>query len=138
MLVAQKGKNVADREEARCGKRVLVIDDDRVFRLLMEKYLAGYELQLEVDGLDGFRSAQTTLPDLVISDFMMPKMDGLRLCRLLKMDPRTRDIPVILLSAVDEDEYREKGQSSGAAAVLPKSISGQQLRDVVEEVLGGS
>lgn len=131
-----KGKTVADVEGTDGGRRILVIDDDRVFRLLMEKHLGGFDLQLEEDGLEGFRSAQRLLPDLIISDFMMPKMDGLRLCRLLKMDPRTRDIPVILLSAVDEDEYREKGRSCGASAVLPKSISRKELRGMVREVLG--
>ena len=117
-------------------RRILVIDDDPFTRTLVGKCLKGFEVTAEHDGLSGLRAAQKSVPDLIVSDFMMPKMDGLRLMKLLRMDARTRDIPVILLSAVAEEEYRQQALQIGARALVSKSAMRQDLLPAVERIVG--
>jgi len=79
---------------------VLIVEDNRELRDFMKQSLANdYEVQVSENGLQGWEIASTTLPDLTISDIMMPVMDGLTLCKKLKTDVRTSHIPVILLTA---------------------------------------
>lgn len=117
-------------------RQILVIDDDTFTCALITKCLQGYGVQVEHDGLSGLRAAQRIVPDLIVCDFLMPKLDGLTLCKLLRMDARTRSVPVIMLSAIAENEYRQQALQTGANALVSKSLMQKELRAKVEALLG--
>jgi DNA-binding response OmpR family regulator len=116
------------------GKRVLVVDDDRVIQQLLEVNLEleGYEVvATAADGREALDKIAELKPDLVILDIMMPKMDGLEVCRRLRADPALAKIPVILLSARAQDMDIREGLDIGAAAYLTKPFDPVELLEVV-------
>jgi DNA-binding response OmpR family regulator len=122
------------------GKRVLVVDDDRVIQQLLEVNLEleGYEVAgTASDGREALDKIAKLKPDLVILDIMMPKMDGMAVCRHLKADPETAKIPVILLSARAQDMDIRDGLDIGANAYLTKPFDPVELLDVVGRLLKG-
>lgn len=104
--------------------RILVVDDiEANVRLLEAKLtLEYYEVVGAQDGLSGIEVAQSGKTDLIFLDVMMPGIDGFETCRRLKADPRTRDIPVILISALDGREDRIQGLQAGADDFITKPI----------------
>ncbi|MDQ3263413.1 MAG: response regulator [Myxococcota bacterium] len=102
--------------------RILVVDDDPELRRLFKMQLvkAGLEVVLAEDGLNGVELSTRSLYDLVIADLNMPRLDGWGMLKVLKADHRTREVPVVFLSA--HDDYREtlRAARSGAADYLPK------------------
>ena len=116
------------------GKRVLVVDDDRVIQQLLEVNLEleGYEVvATAADGKEALQKISELKPDLVILDIMMPKMDGLEVCRRLRADPDLAKIPVILLSARAQDMDIREGLEIGASAYLTKPFDPVELLEVV-------
>ncbi len=114
--------------ETRALPRILLADDnadmrDYVRRLLSERYL----VQAVADGEAALIAALENPPDLILSDVMMPRLDGYGLLRELRADPRTRSIPVVLLSARAGEESRVAGMDSGADDYLVKPFSAQEL-----------
>ncbi|PWT93044.1 MAG: hypothetical protein C5B55_05250 [Blastocatellia bacterium] len=110
--------------------RVLIVDDDRrVLDLLIDLLNEeGYELLSAVDGEEGFELASSSEPDLVISDVVMPVVDGLELCRRLKEDPRTANVPVLLISGTrrsDDDDLQ--GLYAGADDYLELPFRNDEL-----------
>jgi len=120
-------------------KLVLAVDDEAHVRRLVQINLqrVGYRVETASDGEQALASIQAERPDLVITDVMMPKLDGFELLRRIKADPDTADIPVIMLTARSRDEDIFEGERSGAAAYLPKPFSPPTLTSAVAEVLGG-
>ncbi len=108
---------------------ILVADDEAVNRQLIQRRLEreGYRVLTARDGGEAVRLARETLPDLVILDVMMPGMDGLDACRVIKEDERTRDIPVIFLSARDETEMKVSGLGLGADDYISKPFEAAEL-----------
>lgn len=86
-------------------KRVLIVEDDADTRAMLEVVLtqAGYEVQAAANGLDGYRQARDFRPDLVVTDFMMPIMDGVELCAVLRAQSH---IPVVLITAYAPPKHR--------------------------------
>ncbi|MFA6029186.1 MAG: response regulator [Elusimicrobiota bacterium] len=81
-------------------KKILVVDDNTAFTELVEMVFSGeYEVLKAPDGQEGLRMAQTTHPDVILLDVMMPKVSGLEMLRQLQADPETRAIPIIVLTA---------------------------------------
>jgi CheY-like chemotaxis protein len=123
------------------GKRVLVVDDDRVIQQLLEVNLEleGYEVvATAADGKEALQKIAELKPDLVILDIMMPKMDGLEVCRRLRADPDLAGIPVILLSARAQDMDIREGLEIGASAYLTKPFDPVELLDVVGRLAKGT
>ncbi|HSL10321.1 MAG TPA: response regulator [Actinomycetota bacterium] len=118
--------------------RVLVIDDDpdlgRVVRRVLE--LEGYDVVLSDDGLRGLAAAQRQRPDAIVLDLMMPVMDGFQVLAELRADPRTRDIPVVVLSAVALEDTRERVEAAGASAFLTKPFEPQELSRALTSMIG--
>lgn len=108
---------------------ILVADDEPVNLALIKRRLEWeeYEIHTAEDGGQAVETARRVLPDLVILDVMMPVLDGLQACRLLKEDPATRDIPVIFLSALDDTDTKVSGLSLGADDYISKPFRVEEL-----------
>jgi signal transduction histidine kinase len=108
--------------------RVLVVDDNADMRQYIERLLAErYRVQALADGEAALAAAWQQPPDLVLTDVMMPRLDGFGLLRELRAEPRTRDVPVILLSARAGEESRVEGMEAGADDYLIKPFSAREL-----------
>ncbi len=119
---------------------MLVIDDDPVIlELLRVNFeIEGFDVVCARDGDEGFAMAQELQPDVVISDIMMPRRDGLQLLSDLKSDPRTENLPVILLSAKAQKSEVEHGLVMGADDYITKPFDPIQLIDRLNAVVGKS
>ena len=103
---------------------LLIVDDNEDFRIFMRYSLElQYRVKLAVNGNEAWEMMQEELPDLVISDVMMPQMDGNELCRLIKQDKRTAYIPVILLTARQNTEAKLEGLQTGADDYVTKPFN---------------
>jgi DNA-binding response OmpR family regulator len=109
--------------------QVLIIDDDAgTVRLLVELLRGrGFGLRVALDGRDGYEKAIEHQPDVILLDVSMPQLDGYRVCRLLKDDPRTRDIPVIFLTGKDGPGDRLDGFDAGCSDYVVKPYQADEL-----------
>src|ERR1700691_3192616 len=108
--------------------RILVADDNADMRRFLASLLGGsYEVETVADGAAGLAAARERLPDLVLSDVTMPKLDGLALLRELRADPRTQTVPVILVSARAGEESRVEARDVGADDYLEKPFTSREL-----------
>jgi two-component system phosphate regulon response regulator PhoB len=105
--------------------KVLVIEDDRSLAEVLSYNLkaAGYEVLVATDGQDGLLKAETKSPDLVVLDLMLPVVDGLDVCRRLRAQPTTREIPIVMLTAKAEESDEIVGFSLGADDYVTKPFS---------------
>ena len=101
--------------------RILLVDDvkDNI-TILIETLKDDYRLGFALNGPDALKYAQTKLPDLILLDIMMPDMDGYEVCRRLKADPATCDIPVLFITALDQIEYKTDAFEVGAVDYITK------------------
>ncbi len=116
---------------------VLVIDDEESIVDLIKLGLKyeGFEVVAASDGEDGIAAAQRTNPVFIILDWMLPDMDGLEVCRLLRSNPTTLDIPILLLTAKDEVGSRVEGLNTGADDYLTKPFSFEELVARIRAIL---
>ncbi len=107
---------------------ILIVEDNPELRALISQTFRDQYLVLEsVNGVDGLAAATAQIPDIVISDVMMPEMDGLQLCQALKTDERTSHIPVVLLTAKSSQADHVSGLETGADLYLTKPFSTRVL-----------
>jgi CheY-like chemotaxis protein len=111
------------------GKKVLVVDDQEVNRELLKVYLSklGYEVKEASDGLQALEHLEKDDFDLLICNIMMPNMDGWQVLIEVRSDERIKNIPVIVLTAKDEDADMFKGYDLGANCYLTKPFTKTQL-----------
>jgi len=116
-------------------KSVLVAEDSITSRMLLQNILeaAGYRVQTAVDGLDAFARLKTEDFDAVVSDVEMPRMNGFDLTRAIRQSRRFAKLPVVLLTALEDEADRRRGAQAGADAYLVKSSFDQR---VLLETLG--
>ena len=115
---------------------ILVIDDNADIRLYIKSLLAGeYHVLDAADAAAGIRLAMKYVPDLIISDVMMPGMDGVECCRRLKSEMQTSHIPVILLTACSLDEQRIQGYDGGADSYIAKPFNSRLLLSRVHNLI---
>ena len=116
---------------------VLLVEDDPVILRLLEVNfeLEGFSVLLAHDGGEGIEMARQHLPDVIVSDIMMPKKSGLELVTDLKGDPDTSDIPIILLSAKAQNADVRSGLDSGADEYVTKPFEPLDLVDRVNRLL---
>ena len=121
-------------------RRILLVDDDRDIALGAGIRLraSGYEVTTANDGEEGFACAIADPPDAIVLDIRMPKRDGLTMLADLKRDGRTREIPVIVLSANGIDENRTRAAELGARFFLGKPYEPKRLIEVLETTLNGT
>ncbi len=117
--------------------RILLVEDDSEVVVFLSKLLIylGYEVFRVSDGTEALRWLCRELPDIIITDILMPHMDGLRFCRALRQDPRTSLIPVIMLSARAELQERLEGFRAGADDYLVKPFDVLELKARLESIL---
>ncbi|MGN6493906.1 MAG: hybrid sensor histidine kinase/response regulator transcription factor [Agriterribacter sp.] len=129
----------ADEDETKAGKRkrsVLIVDDNDDIRFYIKDNLrTHYTIYEAANGKQGWKKAQDMLPDMVISDIMMPEMNGVELCNKIKNDPRTSHIPVILLTARTTEEQKLEGFESGANDYITKPFSFEILQSRIKGLM---
>jgi CheY-like chemotaxis protein len=120
------------------AKKVLLVDDSNT-ALMMERMIlsqSSYMLLTAHDGLEAVEKARLELPDLILMDLVMPRMNGLEACRLLKQQEATRQIPVIMVTTRGEAANVEAGMASGCTDYVTKPIDGVALMRKLRELLG--
>ena len=120
-------------------QRVLVVEDSAVIQRLITVCLrpAGVEVETRGDGPTGLEAAIELLPDLVILDVGLPRMDGWEVLERIRTDERTKSIKVLVLTAHAQEETRERADRGGADAFLTKPFRPDDLRRVALELLNG-
>lgn len=117
---------------------VLIIDDNPDIRAYVHTLLSGeYSVVEAADGAEGIRKAMKYVPDVIVSDVMMPGIDGVECCRRLKSELQTCHIPVILLTACSLDEQRIQGYAGGADSYISKPFSSQLLLARIRNLIEG-
>ena len=120
------------------AKKILIADDEEDVKVVIQLFLEskGYEISTAFDGLDTIDRVKEEKPDLIILDIMMPIIDGFEVCKRLKADPESADIPIVMLSAASESESRQKGIDAGAVDYIVKPFEPDQLESVIRGILG--
>jgi PAS domain S-box-containing protein len=118
-------------------KRAVVIEDSRTQAAGLAGLLrrAGFDVRVAYDGLAGVEACTSAPPDVVVSDVLMPKMDGYDVCRALRRDPRTKDVPVLLLTGSTEPSAVLRALEAGATNFCSKSVDGPKLLARVERLV---
>ena len=119
------------------SKRILLVDDEPNILLLLGTRLRseGFEVITAKDGQTGFEAAKKEKPDLIILDLMLPKMDGYKVCGLLKKDSRYAKIPILMFTARGQEEDQKMGMEVGADAYITKPFVPQTLLSKIQELL---
>ncbi|WP_455584036.1 hybrid sensor histidine kinase/response regulator transcription factor [Bacteroides sp.] len=128
--------NTDGKNEIAKKYKILVVDDESEIRdFLAMELCEEYEVYTAADGVEGLESALNSIPDLIISDVIMPNMDGIELCEKIKSDINTSHIPIILLTAKETHEDRLRGLEVGANSYIPKPFDIRHLRIRVEQLI---
>jgi response regulator RpfG family c-di-GMP phosphodiesterase len=116
---------------------VLIVDDDQSAIATVKALLAplGHRVLEATNGQEALEAARTQQPDMMLLDVMMPDMSGFEVCETLRADPATRDLPVVMITALKEKSYRMRGLEAGADDFLSKPVDGLELRTRVSATL---
>ncbi|MGD0471912.1 MAG: response regulator [Candidatus Velthaea sp.] len=122
----------------RAQRRVLVVDDARTVRLYYRGILesANIDVTEAANGLEGLERAAEALPDLLVVDINMPKMDGYSMLRAMRAAESTRSIPAIMISTEAEERDAQRGYEAGANVYLVKPVRPDQLRSLAQLLMG--
>lgn len=118
---------------------VLVVEDSVAQREMIGDLLqgSGLTVNLAADGVEALESLQKQRPDIVVLDIVMPRMNGYEVCRRLKSDPKTQDVPVVMCSSKGEEFDRYWGMKQGADAYIAKPFQPTELVGTVKQLLRG-
>ncbi len=119
--------------------RVMLVDDEPVIRELVRTMLTSGSVEVEVagDGVECLKLAKTRAFDLILLDIVLPGMDGITVCRLLKSDPATSRVPVYMLTAKAKQSDVEVARRAGADGYINKPFKGAELMDLVDKLEKG-
>lgn len=121
-------------------KKILVVEDEAeligAIQIRLEQ--AGYEVLTASDGQEALEKARMENPDLIVLDLMLPKIDGYKVCRMLKFDENYKRIPVVMLTARAQEKDEDLGYEVGADAFITKPFKYRVLLAKIAELLGGS
>ncbi len=108
---------------------ILIVDDVPANLAVVSEHLvqSGFQIKVAATGEAGLKIAQSTLPDLILLDVMLPGLDGYEICRLLKADIKTRDIPVIFMTAMTQTEHKVKGFKAGGVDYITKPLQQEEV-----------
>ena len=118
-------------------KKILVVDDevDLVETIRFPLEAEGFNVLVAYNGEDALNQARTETPDLILLDIMLPKLDGYKVCRLLKFDERYRNIPIIMLTARAQEKDKIIGLETGADEYITKPFDMDELLEKVKAYL---
>lgn len=118
-------------------KKILLVEDERVLieTVTLRLEAAGYEAISAYDGFEGLEKAKKEKPDLIILDLMLPKMDGYKVCGLLKADTRYNKIPIIMFTARAQESDKKMGKEVGADAYITKPFEPEALLEKIRQLL---
>lgn len=121
-------------------KRILIIEDHELNRILLRDLMQmhGYEVIDRITAEDGIKTAAERNPDIILMDVQLPGMDGLTATRQLKSDPKTKHIPIIVVTSFAMEYDKKKALDAGADDYAPKPIDTRRLPKIVEELLNKS
>ena len=137
-LLPEAGTPLADNEGEDSQCRLLVIEDNRdIAAYIGSQFADRYAVSYAENGKAGLEKAQELVPDLIITDLMMPGMDGLEVCRQVRGNEITNHIPIIVVTAKITEEERIRGLEAGADAYLAKPFNAEELRTRVEKLIEG-
>ena len=118
-------------------KRILIVDDEDDLRNMLKFRLEAmdYDVSEAVNGQEGLDRARSDRPDLIILDLMLPKIDGFKVCRMLKFDEKYKHIPIIMFTARAQEKDKQIGKEMGAEAYITKPFDPDILLDKIRELL---
>ena len=118
-------------------KKILLVDDekDMVYAVKLQLETHDYEVITAQDGQEGLEKARHEKPDLIILDLMLPKIDGYKVCRMLKFDEKYKNIPVLMFTARIQQSDEKLGYEVGADAYLTKPFEPESLLKKIKELL---
>ncbi len=118
-------------------KRILLVDDelDLVETVRFSLELEGYDVLVSHNGEDALNQARKENPDLILLDLMLPKLDGYKVCRLLKFDERYKHIPILMLTAKTQEKDKLLGKETGADEYITKPFEMDELMRKVKSYL---
>ena len=136
-MISEAVPEDSQNTEPETSKPILLIveDNEDIQKYIAESFSDSFEVITGSNGEEGKQQALNRIPDIIVSDIMMPVMDGITLCRQLKEDVRTSHIPVILLTAKDSLQDKEEGYEVGADSYLTKPFSASLLRSRINNLL---
>ena len=117
--------------------KILVVDDEFIFIELVGKWLKsdGYEVIVAGDGLEGLEKANKEIPDLIVLDVMMPKMDGYTMLKEVRKSEAIKDVPVILCTGKAQKDYVEMSQGIGVDAYMTKPVHPVEFLSKIKTLL---
>jgi DNA-binding response OmpR family regulator len=118
-------------------KKILVVDDevDLVETIRFPLEMEGFNVLVSYNGEDALNQARKEKPDLILLDLMLPKLDGYKVCRLLKFDERYKDIPILMLTAKTQEKDKLLGKETGANEYITKPFDIDELMKKVKAYL---
>ena len=118
-------------------KKILVVDDevDLVETIRFPLEMEGFNVLVSFNGEDALNQARKEKPDLILLDLMLPKLDGYKVCRLLKFDERYKDIPILMLTAKTQEKDKLLGKETGANEYITKPFDIDELMKKVKVYL---
>ncbi|MGH8634007.1 MAG: response regulator [Burkholderiales bacterium] len=118
--------------------KILCVEDNDDTQFMLHRRLthAGFDVKLARDGAEGLEWAKTLLPDLIVMDLILPKLDGWEATRRLKNQPETKHIPIIILSSHSGEKHREKALAAGCDAYETKPADFARLVEKIHSLLG--
>ncbi|MDD4982168.1 MAG: response regulator [Candidatus Omnitrophota bacterium] len=120
-------------------KKILVVDDELDVQSIISFRLEinGYKVSVASDGQEGLDKIKAEKPNLVLLDLMLPKINGFEICRMIKFDDKFKDLPIIILSALDKEDDRKKAMEAGADAYFLKPFDLEVLLEKINSLLTG-
>jgi two-component system, OmpR family, alkaline phosphatase synthesis response regulator PhoP len=118
-------------------QKILVVEDDieMVELLRFNLKIEGYAVGTAIDGVEALKKARSIRPDLILLDLMLPELDGFAVCNILRRDPKSASIPIIILTAISSQLSRFNGLDAGANAYITKPFSHKYLLQCIQELL---
>lgn len=118
-------------------KKILIVDDEKdiVETLSFMLKSKGFETITAYDGEEGLKKAKDEAPDIIILDVMMPKINGYKICRLLKYDAKYKNIPIIMVTARSQDTDKLIGEETGADEYITKPFEFSEVIETIEKYL---
>ena len=119
--------------------KVLIVEDSLAQRQMISDLLksSGLNVTVACDGVEALEHLETLNPDIVVMDIVMPRMNGYELCRRLKSDPKTQNVPVVMCSSKGEEFDRYWGMKQGADAYIAKPFRPDEMVETVKQLLRG-